>query len=132
MKSEADSPTFIEENVSRNTILYTDKASVYENAGWGVAKHLPVNHSANFWTGESNTNSVECFFSNMKSSGIGVYRGRNTQAATIDLFAEEAAWRWSNRRTPIGDRLRILVGALGLKNQSRFVGLWQRRKKVEN
>ncbi len=73
---------FIEDKIQPYSTVYTDEHGGYNPVSVSKNKyrHETVNHSAKTWViGDAHTNSVEGFWSLLKSGIRGVYKGRPTR-----------------------------------------------------
>lgn len=128
--AEIDSLAFIQSNTSRDTILFTDKSSIYDGIAWDVKDHLVVNHTLCFATGEANTNTAESFFSGLKRTSRGIYH-RTSHPTLAESFVKERAWRTQHSHLTTGERFNALMRAIRSSRRSRHAGAWQRRPSGE-
>jgi transposase len=89
----------IETNVSKGSVIYTDDAMTYQSLRKIGYLHYKTRHGMNEYVdGENHTQNIENFFSTMKRGVKGVYR--HVDAKYLQAYADEYAFRYSNRKNP--------------------------------
>lgn len=120
------------EAISRDATIHTDLGGEFENVVVRIPEHKTVNHSKGcFFTGESNTNTVESMFSSLKRAERGPYK-HISHKNYAQLFADEVAWRTSKNKTDTQTKYETLIRSLGHHSRSRFRGFWQGEKDADN
>jgi hypothetical protein len=78
---------------------------------------------------QTHTNNAEGFFSPMRRGEIGHHH--HVAGPYLIRFAQEYAWRETNKRVSNGDQVdRIVTLAMRVKKSAAFCGYWQRHAKV--
>lgn len=89
----------IAKNVNYNTTIHTDGYRLYRQLpGRGYEHHWIDHHKGVYWTEESHTQNIENVWSGIKRGIKGVYRVIGKKY--IQAYADEYAWRYSNRMKP--------------------------------
>jgi transposase len=89
----------IQSNVAYGTLIHTDNARVYDRLPARGYEHRKTNHGAGeYYTEDSYTQNIENVWSHFKRGIKGVYR--HIGKAYIQNYANEYAWRYSNRNKP--------------------------------
>lgn len=87
---------FIEANVHKNSMVYTDDWSAYRKLGRGYG-HRTINHSLKAYVvNDIHTNTIEGFWSLLKGGIRGVYKGRVT-SKHLQNYVNEFAFRYNRR-----------------------------------
>jgi transposase-like protein len=98
----------ISTHVSRDAIVNTDDSGVYRNQLKTYARHDVVNHSAEEYARHnpdgtvSHTNTAESFFSLLKRGVVGAWH--HVSREHLPKYANEFAFRWTNRKASDGER----------------------------
>ncbi|WP_417495376.1 IS1595 family transposase [Maricaulis sp.] len=88
--------TILFENVSRETVLYTDESRLYTLPGEQYASHESVRHSADEYVrGSVHTNTIEGVFSIFKRGMRGVYQ--HCKEKHLHRYLAEFDFRYNNR-----------------------------------
>jgi transposase-like protein len=124
-KTEAEALTWIKRRVMKGTTLFADEAGAWHD----LHAHFElkrINHEEAYSLLDgTHTNNAESFFSRMRRGEIGHHH--HVAGPYLLRFAQEAAWREDNRRTPNGEQVRRVAAlALGKRTSPDFVGYWQR------
>jgi len=130
-RNEADALTFIRQHVAPQTTLYADEA-----AGWNALHARYTLHRINHQEAyslrdeaQTHTNNAEGFFSRMRRGEIGHHH--HVAGPYLLRFAQEAAWRESNKRMSNGTQVdRIVALAMNSNKSAEFCGYWQRHVKA--
>jgi transposase-like protein len=88
----------MDENVKRETILYTDESRLYTKVGKEFALHATVNHASGEYVrkGEIHTNTVEGYFSIFKRGMKGVYQ--HCAEKHLHRYLAEFDFRYNHRK----------------------------------
>lgn len=87
----------LREHVRIGTTVVTDEYGVYNKLSEDGFDHRRVNHSAKKWVdGQSHTNTIEGFWSQLKRSIDGTYH--NLSAKHLQKYVDEFCWRYNNRK----------------------------------
>lgn len=103
----------LNEHVSKDAILCTDEHPAYKPAGKEQKAHYSVNHTAlEFERIEADgtaasTNHCESFFSLLKRGVYGSWH--HVSKEHLPKYANEFAFRWNQRRTTDGQRMKNFV-----------------------
>lgn len=90
----------VDENIARETVLYTDESPLYPEIGREFANHETVRHSADEYVrGPVHTNTVEGYFSIFKRGMKGVYQ--HCSEKHLHRYLAEFDFRY-NRRSALG------------------------------
>ena len=123
-KSEGAALSYIRNHVAAGTEINADEASSwYALHGHYVVKR--INHQLSYSDGFACTNGAESFFSGLRRAE----NGNHYHIAGVYLarYAQEAAFRESNRRMDNGAQVQRVVGlALTARPSVDFCGYWQR------
>jgi hypothetical protein len=126
-ESEVAALNFIRRQVPRETTLYADEASSWNELQTRYTLHR-INHEQAYSLGgpdEISTNNAESFFSRMRRGEIGHHH--HVAGPYLIRFAQEAAWREDHRKEPNGFQVNRLVAlAMHSKPSVDFCGYWQR------
>jgi hypothetical protein len=127
-RSEVEALNFIRRQVPRNTRLYADESSAWNEHHARYELHR-INHEEAYSIPEQEiyTNNAESFFSRMRRGEIGHHH--HVAGPYLIRFAQEAAWREDHRRDANGSQVDRIV-ALVMRNKPSidFCGYWQRRR----
>lgn len=122
-QSEAEGVAVARANVAKGSTVHADEAGHWDK----LAAHFPikrVNHKKEY-SGETNTNQAESFFSRLRRAEIGVHH--RIAGKYLDQYAGEMAWREDSRRESNGNQFAMLVSAAAIAPTSqRWCGYWQR------
>ena len=89
----------IKKSVKPGTTIYGDQATVYLKLPSHGYPHETINHRQHqYAAGNVHTQNIENFWSNMKRGIKGVYR--HVDAQYLQAYADEYAFRYSNRQHP--------------------------------
>jgi transposase-like protein len=126
-ESEVAALNFIRRQIPRETELYADEASSWNELHARYTLHR-INHQESYsLPGEVYTNNAESFFSRMRRAEIGHHH--HVAGPYLIRFAQEAAWREDHRKEPNGSQVDRLVGlAMHNKPSVDFCGYWQRSR----
>ena len=106
----ADSVTvakIVNENIDRESKLFTDESNLYRKVGPNFAAHESVKHSADEYVrGEVHTNTIENYFSVFKRGMRGIYQ--HCDEKHLHRYLAEFDYRYNNRE------------ALGVDDAMRF------------
>ena len=125
-KSEAAALSWVKHRVHRDTILHADEAPAWNDlhARYEMKR---IDHQQAYSLDGACTNWAESYFARLRRGEMGHHH--HISGPYLLRFAQEAAWREDNRRTPNGDQVkRVLDLALGAKKSVDFTGYWQRHK----
>ena len=101
-------------NISRESDLMTDEASIYKVVGKEFASHQTVNHSKyEYARGEASTNTIEGFFSIFKRGMKGIYQHCGEQH--LQRYLHEFDFRYNHRK--IEDAERASKALLGIEGK---------------
>lgn len=89
----------IRKNIKQGALIHSDGARVYDKLPeWGYP-HRTTDHGAfEFYREDSYTQNIENVWSHLKRGIKGVYR--HVSAQHLQKYANEYAWRYSNRNKP--------------------------------
>jgi len=91
---------FIEKNVSRKSILYTDEFQSYDHLTKLGYNHFRIQHGiGQYVRGSIHTNNIEGFWSLMKRGISGVYHAVSPKY--LQYYIDEYAFRYNHRRDEI-------------------------------
>ena len=117
-------------NVARATVaagstIHADEASHWDK----LAANFPikrVNHKEEY-SGETNTNQAESFFSRLRRAEIGTHH--HIAGKHLAAYASEMAWREDARRQSNGNQFTMITAAAALAPKSdKWRGYWQSKK----
>lgn len=106
-------------HISPEAILVTDELHSYKPVGKYFVSHEAINHSAKTYVRhlESgfavHTQTVDCFFSLVKRSHMGVYHVWSRQH--LGRYIHEIAFRWRHRHTTDENRREVALRQIGGK-----------------
>jgi transposase-like protein len=112
------------EHILPGTMIFTDQSPVYQGLRKRGYPHGRINHSAKIYVlGDIHTQTVEGFFSLLKSGIRGVYH--SVSSKWLQSYLDEYAWRYNHRehtergtgerRKPIGEaKFRLLLARAAL------------------
>lgn len=84
-----------------------------------------INHQEAYSFDGACTNAAESFFSCLRRAEIGHHH--HVAGAYLLRYAQEAAWREDNRRSPNGEQVNRVAGlAVKARKSVDFTGYWQR------
>jgi len=126
-RNEADALTFIRHNLPAETKLYADEAAAW-NALHARYELRRINHQEAYSLkdeAQTHTNNVEGFFSRMRRGEIGHHH--HVSGPYLIRFAQEFAWRETNKRVSNGDQTdKVVTLAMRSPKSREFCGYWQR------
>jgi transposase-like protein len=125
-RSEAAAVSFIRNRVARETEIMADEANSWNDlhAAYAVKR---INHQLAYSADGACTNGAESFFSRMRRAEAGHHH--HIAGVYLGRYAQESAWRESNRRVANGTQVRgVATLALAAKPSVDFCGYWQRNK----
>lgn len=123
-KSEGEGVAHAIANVRNDATVHADEHSSYD-ALHGHFETKRINHSVSYSNGEACTNSAESFFSHLRRAEIGTHH--HIAGPYLSAYANEMAWRETNRRVSNGSQFGMMVEAVALHPVSRqWKGYWQR------
>jgi transposase-like protein len=126
-ESEVAALNFIRRQVPRETTLYADEGSAWNELHARYTLHRINHQEAYSLPGEVYTNNAESFFSRMRRGEIGHHH--HVAGPYLIRFAQEAAWREDHRKEPNGFQVDRLVGlAMHNKPSVDFCRYWQRSR----
>lgn len=121
--TEAAGVAFARSVVLPGSTINADEASHWDK----LAAAFPikrVNHKKEY-SGETNTNAAESFFSRLRRSEQGVHH--RIAGKYLEAYAGEMAWREDARRVANGSQFTMIVGAAAAAPKSAaWCGYWQR------
>ena len=123
-KSESAALAWIKHRVAKGTVLHADEAASWNDlhARYEMKR---IDHQKAYSLDGACTNWAESYFARLRRGEMGHHH--HISGPYLLRFAQEAAWREDNRRTPNGDQVKRVVDlALGKKTSPDFVGYWQR------
>lgn len=85
---------FIEKNIRKGATLYTDGAHVYSQLARNYKRGKVYHGVQEFVRGDIHTNTIESFWSGVKSNIHGTYRGVSTQH--LQKYINEAVFYWNS------------------------------------
>ena len=119
---EAEGVAIARNNVARGSTIHADEASHWDK----LAAQFPikrVNHQKEY-SGETNTNQAESFFSRIRRAEIGVHH--RISGDYLGAYAAEMAWREDNRRQSNGNQFTMITAAAVAAGKSaKWCGYWQ-------
>jgi len=93
---------FFHENVKYGSTVHTDGYQAYRNLQRAGYEHKTTEHGKRQWVDADDTSNytqnIENMWSHFKRGIKGVYR--HISAKYLQLYAQEYAWRYSNRKKP--------------------------------
>jgi transposase-like protein len=97
----------VNENIDRESKLFTDESRLYTRVGANFDEHSTVNHSAKEYArGEVHTNTIEGYFSVFKRGMRGVYQ--HCDEKHLHRYLAEFDYRYNNREAVgIDDAMRF-------------------------
>ena len=107
--------TAIETHVSKDAVINTDDSRVYRGKLKDYKAHHVVNHSAEEYARElpdgtvAHTNTAESFFSLLKRGVVGAWH--HVSKEHLPKYADEFAFRWTNRKMTDGERTVLAIQA---------------------
>jgi len=98
------------ENVDKDSRIVTDEWPGYRGIGKHYGgRHFFVNHSAKqYVNGPIHTNTVESFFALLKRGVVGSFH--HVSRKHLHRYANEFAFRWTNRKVDDSQRTKIAIG----------------------
>lgn len=91
------------------THLYTDESPTYYTLSTMGYDHKVVNHNVSqYVNGNIYTNSIEGFWGHLKRMVMGIYH--KVSKEHIQVYIDEAVWRWNNRDRTEGQRFSDMLG----------------------
>jgi transposase-like protein len=106
-------------HISPEAILVTDENSCYDRVGKEFAEHHTINHSQKIYARRDergfpiHTQTVDCFFSLVKRSHMGIYHVWNKHH--LGRYITEIAFRWRHRKTTDEARRETALSQIGGK-----------------
>lgn len=99
---------------SRESVLVTDKSTIYNPVGWQFMGHLTVDHGRHEYVrGEVHTNTVEGTFSIFKRGMRGIYQ--HCTEKHLQRYLTEFDFRYSNRaKLGVDDKARADIALSGV------------------
>lgn len=103
----------ISTHVSKDAVINTDEAAIYRNKLTGYKAHHVVNHSEEEYARTladgtvAHTNTAESFFSLLKRGVVGAWH--HVSREHLPKYADEVAFRWTNRKVSDGERTVLAV-----------------------
>jgi hypothetical protein len=124
-ESEVAALNFIRRQVPRETTLYADEGSAWNELHARYTLHR-INHQESYsLPGAVYTNNAESFFSRMRRGEIGHHH--HVAGPYLIRFAQEAAWREDHRKEPNGFQVeRLVTLVMAARPSVDFCGYWQR------
>ena len=125
-KSESAALAWVKHRVVKGTVLHADEAASWNDlhARYEMKR---IDHQQAYSLDGACTNWAESYFARLRRGEMGHHH--HISGPYLLRFAQEAAWREDNRRTPNGDQVKRVVDlALGKKTSVDFTGYWQRHK----
>lgn len=118
-------------NVDRAAIINTDEATGYRGLDKDFGDHWTVNHSKyEFARDAATTNTAESYFAVFKRGFRGVYH--RFSRPHIHRYADEFAFRWNHRRSPLMFALDdLLIGSLERRLKYMVVSQKRPRRPIE-
>ena len=102
---------FVEENVERGAVIYTDEAGAYRNLGERDYTHQSVNHGVGEYVCQmAHTNGIESFWATLKRVHKGVYHKLSPKH--LDRYVDEFAGRHNVRELDTLEQMRFLAKAM--------------------
>ncbi len=126
-KSESAALAWVKHRVVKGTVLHADEAPSWNDlhARYEMKR---IDHQQAYSLDGACTNWAESYFARLRRGEMGHHH--HISGPYLLRFAQEAAWREDNRRTPNGDQVKRVVDlALGRKASVDFTGYWQRHVK---
>ena len=123
-KSESAALAWIKHRVVKGTVLHADEAASWNDlhARYEMKR---IDHQQAYSLDGACTNWAESYFARLRRGEMGHHH--HISGPYLLRFAQEAAWREDNRRTPNGDQVKRIVDlALGKRKSVDFCGYWQR------
>jgi hypothetical protein len=128
--SEDQATDAIRAHVAKDAVVYAGEAGSWDalHAFYQVER---VNHGERYAGPNGvNTNQAESWFSRVRRAEIGVHH--KIAGDHLGLYAGDLAWREDRRRWSNGTQHEIVLAiALAHVPSGRWIGLWQRRPRVE-
>lgn len=85
------------ENISKETVLYTDESRLYKGVDAHVADHDTVRHGAKEYVrGQVHTNTVEGFFGNFKKGMVGIFQ--HCHEKNLHRYLQEFDFKYNTRQ----------------------------------
>ena len=121
-ESEAESVSWIKDNVPKSVTIFSDEANHWTVIG-ATHEHVTINHKEAYKIGDADTNTAESFFSTFRICSR-VYR--SISRGYFESYIQEQVWRRSaSKYASEIERFFSIGKALGgLKSE--FRGYWQR------
>lgn len=89
----------VRDNISKDATVMSDQLRAYQGLPAMGYDHRSVNHKKQWAVGHTHTNTIEGFWSIMKSGIKGVYR--HVEPQYIQSYTNEYAWRYSRRHSTV-------------------------------
>jgi transposase-like protein len=96
--------------IEKGSMVYTDRASAYDNLAKQDYIHETVNHLEEYVRGQVHTNGIENFWSLLKRGLRGTYVA--VEPFHMDRYVDEQTFRFNNRATkdnPLDDTDRFML-----------------------
>lgn len=98
----------IRQFVKEGSRIYTDEYIGYNSLVQSEYTHAVVNHKAKqFVDGQSHTNTIEGFWSQLKRSVFGIYH--SVSAKYLQRYVDEAVFRYNTRKESESDVFRMMI-----------------------
>ena len=123
--SEGAALSYIRQHVAAGTEIMADEANSWNDlhARYVVKR---INHQLAYSDDGACTNGAESFFSRLRRAEQGHHH--HIAGVYLARYAQESAWRETNRRVDNGGQIRGVVGlALAARPSVDFCGYWQRK-----
>jgi transposase-like protein len=98
------------EEIEKGSVVYTDRATAYDNLAAQEYIHETVNHVEEYVRGQVHTQGIENFWSLLKRGLRGTYIA--VEPFHLDRYVAEQVFRYNNRATkdnPLDDADRFLI-----------------------
>jgi len=126
-KSESHALAWVKQRVAKGTIIHADEAPSWNDLH-AKFEMKRIDHQQAYSLDGACTNQAESYFSRLRRGEMGHHH--HVSGPYLLRYAQEAAWREDNRRTPNGEQVqRVAALALGKRTSPDFVGYWQRHTK---
>ena len=100
--------SLISENIEKQSTILTDQNNLY-NYLWREYKHFTVHHEVRQYAkGNVHTNTIECFWSQMKRGVDGIYHWVSPKH--LQGYVDEYSLRFNTRKICTSDRFNLLLG----------------------
>lgn len=99
----------IHQNIAKGSRVVTDKHKSYTGLKYMGYQHDAINHTKGYITGDIHTNTIDGYWNQFKLGIMGVYR--HVDKKYLQSYANEYAWRYSNRKSEI-PMFELLLGRI--------------------